>query len=244
MVQPKNSIIANSHPEYNAWRLDPSPDNMAAVLETMNPIINSEIQRYSGPKSILRAKARLLAIDAVRSYDPAHGAQLRSWVVTQLKPLSRYSQQLRPVYVPEVALRQGAEINRLKGELSDELGRDPTDEELADESGISLARIRQLKTKMRPAMSESAFMRAQDDENMSHAPATSMPDSVGMAKDIVYESLPEEDRKIFDLKTGKGGAPTPNQDIAGMLNLSAPRISQRSKAIADQINDLVTKGWV
>jgi DNA-directed RNA polymerase specialized sigma subunit len=92
-------------------------------------------------------------------------------------------------------------------------------------------------------MSESVMTRVEDD-NVSHAPATVMPDRVGLAEDIVISSLPDVDRQIHELKTGRKGEPMQNKDIAAMLKISPARVSQRSKNIADQINMLVTKGWV
>ena len=83
--------------EYDEWVNDPSPDNMAKLVDTLKPTINSEVQRYKGPRPLLRARGKGLTIKAIRSYDPSRGAQLRSWVVTNLQPLTRYGQQLRPI---------------------------------------------------------------------------------------------------------------------------------------------------
>ena len=130
-----------STPGYEKWKTEPTPENMATVIAELDPMINAEIHRYPGPKPLLRGRARRLALDAVRSYDPASGAQLRSWVTTQLQPLSRYSNTLKPIKLPEVAVRQAAEVHRLDRELADEMGHNPTDEELADHSGISVRRI-------------------------------------------------------------------------------------------------------
>ena len=88
---------------YAAWAANRTPENMKAVLDDLDTTINSEIQRFSGPKPLLRSKARELAVKAVKAYDPASGAKLRSWVVTQLQPLSRYNNSLKPIKVPEEA---------------------------------------------------------------------------------------------------------------------------------------------
>ena len=229
-----------STPEYEKWKVEPTPDNMAQVVQAMDTTINSEIQRYSGSKPLLRSRAKELAINAVKTYDPTSGAHLRSWVVTQLKPLSRYTQQLRPVHASEVAMRQAAELNRIHTELADELGHVPTVGELADHTGLSPARINKIRVKVPASMSESQI--AVDDEGFANMPGVTGSDVVGMADEIVYDSLSPRDKMIYDLKTGKHGKQSiPNQEIAKRLGVTPAMISQRSQQIALQIKDLSLK---
>ena len=44
--------------EYDDWMTDPTPDNMSKIVDTLQPTINAEVQRYTGPKPLLRAKAK------------------------------------------------------------------------------------------------------------------------------------------------------------------------------------------
>lgn len=118
---------------YDQWLADPTPARMAATLKTMNPMLVSEIQRYPGPKNVLHSKAKSLAVGAIHSYDPTSGAKLSSWVTTQLQPLNRYGRAVSgSVRVPEVAMRQAAEVESRRMELIERLGDEPTDEQLAD----------------------------------------------------------------------------------------------------------------
>lgn len=236
-----------SIPEYEMWKTDPTPDNMANIVSALEPTLNAEIQRYSGPKPLLRTKAKSLAIKAVKTYDPEAGAQLRSWVVTQLQPLSRYGQQLRPVHASEMAIRQAAELNRLRMEASDELGRDPTHEELADKSGLSIKRIKMLQKTIRPVVSEGTFTAgtSQGEDVGSSLPGTESGNVVGNAEEMVYDSLNDRDKMIYDLKTGKHGkAVLSNQEIAKRLGVTPALISQRSQMLALQIRDLAQRRGV
>ncbi len=231
-------------PEYELWKTDPTPDNMANVITALGPTINAEVQRYPGSKPIIRGHAKTLTIKAVKSYDPAHGAALRSWVVTQLQPLSRYNQQMRPLRTSELAIRQAAEADRLRKELSDTLGRDPSDGELADETGLSVARLRTLRKRVKPTIYETAF-ESQDSEAASLLPGTVDTDKLDMAEAIVYDSINARDKIIYDLKVGRHGrAAIPNHQIAKRLGVTPALISQRSAQIALQIQDLVQRGQV
>lgn len=225
-----------STPGYEKWKVDPTPGNLAEVMTELDPMINAEIHRYPGPKPLLRGRARRLAIDAVRSYDPNSTAQLRSWVTTQLQPLYRYSNKLKPVKLPEVAVRQAAELHRLDRELASELGHDPTDEELSDHAGINVRRIQKLRTMVRPTMTEGAMQLGEDNESVGIAPGVDTQRNVSGAEDAVYTSLSPRDQQIFDMKTGKHGRTLlSNQDIAMRLGVTPALISQRTQQIAMQI---------
>ena len=221
---------------YAAWAADPTPENMKAVLDDLDPTINSEIQRFSGPKPLLRSRARALAVKAVRSYDPAAGTRLRSWVVTQLQPLSRYNNSLKPVYVPEDAARKSYAVAKAREAFVDERGRDPTDEELADAVGISVARLRKVR-QMTPAVVNEPQEAAGDDDTAPDY-AVYRDNPVQAAAAAVYDGLDKRDRRIFDMRTGSHGQATVSgQDIAALLRVSPAFVTQRANAIASRIVD-------
>lgn len=221
-------------PEYDTWKAAPTPDNMAKLLDTLAPTLTSEVQRYTGPKPLLRARARSLAIKAIKTYDPTRGAQLRSWVVTQLQPLSRYGQQLRPVRSSEMAIRQAAELDTQRRRLQLDMDRDPTDEELADHVGISVARIKRLRSTVKPSVPESAMVDIETDE--VSLPAVSEGRTLDFASEAVYGGLSDREKRIFDWKTGAHGKKQiSNQEIARRLGITPAAISQITATIAASI---------
>lgn len=218
-------------PEYDVWTQAPTPDNMAKLLDVLSPTITSEIQRYSGPKPLLRAKARYLATKAIKTYDPTRGAQLRSWVVTQLQPLSRYSQRLRPVRSSEMAIRQAAEVETQRQRLALDMDREPTDEELADTVGISVPRIQKLRAKVKPSLPESAMSDIETGEIA--LPAVMEGKTLDFASEAVYTGLSSREKQIFNWKTGLHGTrQLSNQEIARRLGLTPAAISQITSNIA------------
>lgn len=221
---------------YATWAADPTPENMKAVLDDLDPAINSEIQRFSGPKPLLRSRARALAVKAVRSYNPASGAQLRSWVVTQLQPLSRYNNSLKPVYAPEDAARKSYAVARARDVFIDENGRDPTDKELADAVGISVSRLHKVQ-KMTPATVNEPD-KADADAETSQEFAIYNSNPVQDASAAVYSGLSDRDKRIFDMRTGSHGVgEASGRDIASLLKVSPAYVTQRSNAIANLIRD-------
>ena len=229
----------NTIPEYDAWLADPTPENMSKVVTALDPVLVTEAQRYPGPKDLLHTKAKSLAIKAVRTYNPQKGAALRSWVVTQLQPLSRYGQRLRPVQVPEAVIRQSAELNATTERLHDQLSRMPTNEELADELGISVDRVTKLQRRNKPTVSESQVTMVGDsEEGAPDLPAVIAPKTVEYAAEAIYQDLDPRDRLIFDWKTGMHGREQlANQEIAARLGVTPALISQTSARIAKAIQE-------
>lgn len=227
---------------YAAWVKDQTPENMSGMLSALAPTINSEVTRYSGPQNLLRSRAKVLAVKAVKSFNPMSGAKLTSWVVTNLKPLSRYGIQQRDVKVPEVAARQAAAVNSATMALKDELGRDPTDEEIADETGMSVKRVKAVRSKAVASVNSGAFDDI-GDEDFSGTPGVVEPSKVPFAQDVVYHDLSDSDRFIFDSATGMHGAKRiPAIEVARRLGITPAAVSQRAKAIGRQIEYVVNNG--
>lgn len=227
---------------YATWVKDQTPENMSGMLSALSPVINSEITRYSGPQNLLRSRAKVLAVKAVRTFNPMSGAKLTSWVVTNLKPLSRYGLRQRDVKVPEVAARQAAAVNGATMSLRDELGRDPTDEELADELGMSVKRVRDVRSKAMASVASGSFDESGTDE-YSGTPGVVEPSKVPFAQEAVYRDLSPEDKYIFDAATGSHGVGRIHAvEVARKLGISPAAVSQRAKAIGEQIAYVVNNG--
>lgn len=223
---------------YNAWVVNRTPENMAGLVEAFMPTVNAEIMQYSGPKELLRSRGRFLVTQAIKSFDPMSGTRLNSWVVTNLKQLSRYGKRLRPVRASEVMLRNAAELATVEKRLEDDLGRKPTDEELTDETGWSAKAIAEIRKSSVASVSGGSFGDDDEGEGVSE-PGLIRPSRVPYAAEAVYMGLDDKDKDIFDGKTGMHGKKqTSGSSLADMLKLSPAAVSQRSAAIGRDIADM------
>lgn len=221
---------------YNAWVVDRTPENMAGLVEAFMPTVNAEIMQYSGPKELLRARGRYLVTQAVKSFNPMGGTRLNSWVVTNLKQLSRYGKRLRPVRASEVMLRNAAELAEIERRLEDDLGRKPTDEELVDETGWSAKTIGEIRKSSVASVSGSSFGEDDEGEGASAEPGLVRPSKATYAAEAVYMGLDDKDKAIFDGKTGMHGkTQSSGSSLADMLKISPAAVSQRSAAIGRDI---------
>jgi RNA polymerase primary sigma factor len=138
-----------------------------------------------------------------------------------------------------MAIRQSAEVNRIRQEFADTEGRDPTDEELSDHIGISVQRIKNVRKMVRASVSEGGMSEPADEDSIAASPGVSTANKLTVAEEAVYDSLSPRDKAIFDWKTGKNGKTLlSNQVIAQRLGVTPALISQRSQQIAMQIQDL------
>ena len=227
---------------YNAWVANRTPENMAGLVEAFMPTVNAEIMQYSGPKELLRSRGRYLVTQAIKSFNPMGGARLNSWVVTNLRQLSRYGKRLRPVRASETMLRNAAELSSVERRLEDDLGRKPTDDELMDETGWSKKTIADIRRSAVATVNGSAFGEDDEGEGAASEPGLVRPSSVPYAVEAVYMGLDDKDKAIFDGKTGMHGKKQESGTrLADMLNLSSAAVSQRSAAMGRDISEMARR---
>lgn len=224
---------------YNKWVVSRTPEDMAGLVDAFMPTVNAEIMQYSGPKELLRARGRFLVTQAVKSFNPMGGTRLNSWVVTNLKQLSRYGKRLRPVRASEAMLRNAAELSSVEKRLEDDLGRKPTDEELTDETGWSAKTIAEIRKSAVASVSGGSFGEDDEGEGSAAEPGLVRPSRVPYAAEAVYMGLDDKDKAIFDGKTGMHGKKqVSGSSLADMLNITPAAVSQRSSAIGRDIAEM------
>jgi DNA-directed RNA polymerase specialized sigma subunit len=228
---------------YNEWVSNPSSSNLNKLLNLFSPTINSEVSKYSGPASILRSKARIITIKALKNYDPNSTANLNSWVTTNLKQLSRYNRVIKPIKVPEVTSRQASELWTIQNSLSDDLGREPTLEELADETRWSVKRIKRIRESNIPTVHSSVYDTPMQGSSSANQPGVSESSQLPFAQEAVYLSLNDRDKLIYDLRTGSHGKKVESVDsISNKLGITPAAVSQRANSISRQILDIANGG--
>lgn len=144
-VQPLKQDLAGVH---KAWMASPDLDNSSLLLKHLEPTINRAITTYVGTTNspTIKSRAKIMALDAASKYQKGAGAALPTHVFSQLQGLKRYAgREGMVVSVPERLMLSKRKLESATQEFRDEMGRDPSDDELVRRSGVSLRDIKRVR---------------------------------------------------------------------------------------------------
>lgn len=214
----------------NKYKLAPTPKHADMFLTAARPIIDTAIKSYSQQDTpAIRARAKSILLDTVHKYDPSI-TKPKTYFLTHLQGLRRYSTQATSmIRAPEQRLIDAGRVDKHLQELKIELGRDPSDSELADRTGIPIKRIAQARSMPRVTAASSApewvIPDAKGDELTGGAPW----------QQFVYHDLDPISQVVMEHSLGMHGKPVlGTTEIAKVVNMSAGAVSQR-KANIDRI---------
>lgn len=238
---PKESKYGKLDSAYAAWKTKPTPDNMANLLDASSPVLNNAITSYAGGNKAMTAQAKKLAAGAFQTYDPSKGTQLHSHVMTQLQPLQRITRErTQAVRIPERVSVDLYKLHQAEREVQDSRGREASDVELADHSGMSLKRIRHLRKFNKVETSESGLL-GHDEEGDSeiYYPGVNKVNPEKVYIEYLYYDSDPIDQKILEWKTGYNGKQVlGTNEIAKRLRLSPGAVSQRSARLSQKMADM------
>lgn len=219
---------------YEFYKRKPTRGNRLKLVQLYQREIDNAVNGMVGGQAsrVVRRRAYVLAAQAVKTYDPSMGVPLKNHILVNLQPLHRMARQIHePISIPERHRRYRALLDQAREELWAKYDREPTDEELADHTGLSVRQQKRVSDLERGMFSESSFAQAgQTDEGPGEMPGKAV-DPMKEWEDYVYHDLDPIDKKIYDARikgTGTG-------DLATKLNVTPGAVSQRLAKIENRI---------
>jgi DNA-directed RNA polymerase specialized sigma subunit len=220
---------------WSNWRKNPSSSNLMSTVDGFDGLMNTSIgQQKNINRSLLKGRAKLLTIDAIKTFDPSSGANLTTHVYNYLRPINRESKDMAEIApVSRHYNDESAKMINAITSFSEENGREPDDSEIRDILGISQKRLEKLNKIVKYEVPESQIVGGMEDEDIDE-----QSNKLNLWTDYVYHDLGTKDKKILDFKLGRSGHPEmSNEEIALKLNISPMEISNRSANIAKKILD-------
>ena len=229
---------------FGDYQKKPSPQGLRGVVTDLQPTIDKALRAYApNATPVVQGRARILAAQAVRSFRPGTGADLHTHVYRQLQRLQREGPKISdPMPMPERTRRDSGKIMSMISQATDDIGREPTDEELSELTGLPRRRVTKIRQGLRRRMPESQYTEGfgNDDDDGDNAPEAVTQEQTGYDDwvDATYHDLNETDKVILQYRTGYRGAPKlSNTDIAQRLKISPAAVSQRVTRIQAKLDE-------
>jgi RNA polymerase primary sigma factor len=200
--------------------------------------IAQDYANYGLPLLDLISEGNIGLMKAVERFDPNKGGKLSTYAAWWIKQSIKraLANQSKTIRLPVHMVDKISKMRRVAMSMSEDLGREPTDDELSEEIGIDRAKLAQLKAaSLRPASLDAPISdddstefgeiigddRAQTPhEILSHR---NMHDQL----DGLLDVLDERERKIIDARFGLNGQkPKTLEEVGQEFGVTRERIRQ------------------
>ncbi|MEX1045399.1 MAG: sigma-70 family RNA polymerase sigma factor, partial [Chthoniobacterales bacterium] len=200
--------------------------------------IAHDFGNYGLPLLDLISEGNIGLMKAVERFDPNKGGKLSTyaswWIKQSIK--RALANQSKTIRLPVHLVDKIGKIRRVAAQMTEELGREPTNEELAEELGLPLAKVAHLKTvAVRPASldakisadDDTAFGDLVSDEHAENPFAALRDKDLREEVGDLLEVLDARERKIIAFRFGlSGGNERTLEEVGRKFGVTRERIRQ------------------
>lgn len=226
---------------WEKWKKTKDNSYLNTLLISYDPLIQKEVNIFKSsplPEEALKLRALSLTKNAFESYDPSK-SQLNTHVTNNLKKLNRFVYEHQNIgKIPEHRILKISQYKSIKEQLLEQLNREPTAFEVADEMKIPLIEVERLETELRQDLQIKNENADEDGRGFFLDPQI-YSDKTTDAVHFVYYSVPDPiDQKILELYFGLFGNPKQSvSNIASQLKISYTKANKRLKELAVMVSE-------
>ncbi len=191
---------------------------------------------------------------AVTRFDPAKGGKLSTygswWIKQSIK--RALANQSKTIRLPVHLVDKISKMRRVAMHMQEELGREPTDEELAEEMHMTAARVVQLRTAaIRPASLDAPVGDTADSDTLSdlvedghaHTPYEDLEEkTVNSMLRQLLDTLSHREAEILKFRFGlDGGDVRTLEDVGTKFGVTRERVRQVQNVALDRMRRMIEK---
>lgn len=219
------------------WQKTRDPTTFANLIIRYQPVVNSVVNKYRTvglAPATLRAQATTQLIKAFDSYNPDKGTQPTTHIWNNLQKVQRMaSESLMSGHIPENRNLKKATFNIVKDNLTEQLGRDPAVDEMADELKWNKKEVGRMMNELKGEITAS------NAEFDFYGNATTSTGKDKELADYLYTELTGPQKVIFEHTFGYGGKELlNNKEIAGRLRMNEMAVHRMKKQMSERIQEM------
>ena len=215
--------------------------------------IAHDYEGFGLPLLDLISEGNIGLMKAVERFDPAKGGKLSTygswWIKQSIK--RALANQSKTIRLPVHLVDKIAKMRRTAMRLQEEFGREPTDDELAEELGISASRVAQMRTAaIRPASLDAPigddesnnFAEVVQDEN-ADTPYEQLEDKTvtGMLHEMI-KTLDPREATILRYRFGlDGGSEKTLEEVGQKFGVTRERVRQIQNIALNKLRKMIEK---
>ena len=221
--------------------------NLRLVLKIANDFLGRGL-----PWDDLVSEGNRGLMTAARRYNPRRGAKFSTYSALWIKQAIRQAiaEQAQAVRIPIGTQQNSRRIQRCVRELENTLGRDPSDEEVAQKTGLPLVTVQRLRDKRQADMqSLNAIISNADQDGTEFqdffADEITPPPDQALLKieDIeqllsLLDTLTDRERQVLRLRFGLDGSPILTlEEVGKKLDCTNERVRQIQNQALQKLHD-------
>ncbi len=215
--------------------------------------IAHDYEGFGLPLLDLISEGNIGLMKAVERFDPAKGGKLSTygswWIKQSIK--RALANQSKTIRLPVHLVDKISKMRRVAMKLQEEFGREPTDEELGEELGISPSRVGQMRTAaIRPASLDAPigdddsnnFSEVVQDEN-ADTPYEMLEDKTvtNMLQEMV-KTLDQREATILRYRFGlDGGSEKTLEEVGQKFGVTRERVRQIQNIALNKLRKMIEK---